>query len=156
MSRPGSPGKPGAAANVRAVTTPTEDAVEAPPDGARPGERTRPAGRFRGRRRLLSWVSIQSKLLLMLLLTSVLSAAIVGAIGYQSGRASLRAAAFDRLTEIREAQTRFADGSFKDLQNSLVVYTRGSTTINAMREFTRGFDELNTEPAKYTVTPQQQ
>ena len=156
MSRPGSPGKPSAAANVRAVTTPTEDAVEAPPDGARPGERTRPTGRFRGRRRLLSWVSIQSKLLLMLLLTSVLSAAIVAAIGYQSGRASLRAAAFDRLTEIREAQTRFAYGSFKDLQNSLVVYTRGSTTINAMREFTRGFNELNDDPAKYTVTPQQQ
>ena len=138
------------------MTTPTDHAVESPPNGTPLSERARPAGRFRGRRRLLSWVSIQSKLLLMLLLTSVLSAAIVGAIGYQSGRASLRAAAFDRLTEIREAQTRFAYGSFKDLQNSLVVYTRGSTTINAMREFTRGFNELNDDPAKYTVTPQQQ
>ena len=92
---------------------------------------------------MLSWVSIQSKLLLMLLLTSVLSAAIVGAIGYQSGRASLRAAAFDRLTEIREAQTRYAEGSFKDLQNSLLVYTRGSTTINAMRDFTKGFKRID-------------
>ncbi len=105
---------------------------------------------------MLSWVSIQSKLLLMLLLTSVLSAAIVGAIGYQSGRASLRTAAFDRLTEIREAQVRFAAGSFKDLQNSLVVYTRGWTTINAMREFTKAFNDLNSDPGKYTVTPQQQ
>ncbi len=105
---------------------------------------------------MLSRMSIQSKLLLMLLLTSVLSAAIVGAIGYQSGRASLRTAAFDRLTEIREAQARFAVGSFNDLQNSLLVYTRGSTTINAMREFTKGFNDLNSDPAKFTVTPQQQ
>ncbi|MCW2552766.1 MAG: Adenylate cyclase, partial [Mycobacterium sp.] len=42
----------------------------------------------RSRRRLMSRVSIQSKLLVMLLLTSILSAAIVGAIGYQSGRNS--------------------------------------------------------------------
>ena len=35
---------------------------------------------------MLSRVSIQSKLLVMLLLTSILSAAVVGAIGYQSGR----------------------------------------------------------------------
>ena len=93
-----------------------------------------------GRRRLLSRVSIQSKLLLMLLLTSVLSAAIVGAIGYQSGRNSLRAAVFDRLTEIRESQTRQIETQFADLKNSLVIYTRGSTAINAMDAFSKGFD----------------
>ena len=53
------------------------------------------------RRRVLSRISIQSKLLVMLLVTSILSAAVVGAIGYQSGRSSLRASVFDRLTEIR-------------------------------------------------------
>ena len=54
----------------------------------------------------MSRVSIQSKLLVMLLLTSVLSAAVVGAIGYQSGRNSLRASVFERLTEIRQSQSR--------------------------------------------------
>ena len=53
----------------------------------------------------MSRVSIQSKLLVMLLLTSILSAAVVGAIGYQSGRNSLRASVFDRLTEIRQSQS---------------------------------------------------
>ena len=43
------------------------------------------------RRRAMSRISIQSKLLAMLLVTSVLSAAVVGFIGYQSGRSSLRA-----------------------------------------------------------------
>ena len=103
-------------------------------------------------RRLLSRVSIQSKLLLMLLLTSVLSAAIVGAIGFQSGRNSLRAAVFDRLTEIREAQTRLIETQFADLKNSLVIYTRGSTAITAMDAFSKGFAELNNS----TITPQQQ
>ena len=42
------------------------------------------------RRRVLSRISIQSKLLVMLLLTSILSAAVVGLIGYQSGQSSLR------------------------------------------------------------------
>ncbi len=39
----------------------------------------------------MSRISIQSKLLVMLLITSVLSVAVVGYIGYSSGRASLQA-----------------------------------------------------------------
>jgi hypothetical protein len=35
----------------------------------------------------------------MLLVTSIVSAAVVGFIGYESGRTSLRASMFDRLTE---------------------------------------------------------
>lgn len=103
------------------------------------------------RRRVLSRISIQSKLLAMLLITSVLSAAIVGAIGYQSGRASLRASVFDRLTEIRASQTRQLESQYSDLKNSLVIYTRGSTAIEALEAFTAGFDELNNA----TISPQQ-
>ena len=104
------------------------------------------------RRRRLSQVSIQSKLLLMLLLTSVFSAAIVGAIGYQSGRSSLRGAVFDRLTEIRDAQTHQLETQVADLKNSMVIYTRGSTATSAMEAFSRGFAELNNA----TIAPQQQ
>jgi hypothetical protein len=104
----------------------------------------------RGQR--LSRISIQSKLLLMLLLTSVLSAAVVGAIGYQSGRSSLRAAAFDRLTEIRDAQAKQMETQVADLKNSMVIYTRGSTAISAMEAFGKGFAELGNA----TITPQQQ
>ena len=73
------------------------------------------------RRRVLSRISIQSKLLALLLVTSVLSAAVVGAIGYQSGRSSLRASVFDRLTEIRSSQSRELESQFSDLKNSVVV-----------------------------------
>jgi class 3 adenylate cyclase len=104
------------------------------------------------RRRVLSRVSIQSKLLMMLLVTSILSVAVVGAIGYQSGRSSLRASVFDGLTEIRQSQARELQGQVADLQNSLVVFTRGSTATEATRAFTSGFDQLNNA----TITPAQQ
>ncbi len=92
---------------------------------------------------MLSRISIQSKLLAMLLVTSVLCAAVVGFIGYQSGRSSLRASVFDRLTEIRGSQARQLEAQFSDLKNSLVIYTRGATTTEAVRAFTAGFDQLN-------------
>jgi class 3 adenylate cyclase len=98
------------------------------------------------RRRVLSRISIQSKLLVMLLLTSVLSVAVIGFIGYQSGRSSLRESVFDRLTEIRGSQSRQLEAQFTDLQNSLVIYTRGATAIQSIEAFTAGFDQLNDAP----------
>ncbi|MBI3216834.1 MAG: HAMP domain-containing protein [Mycobacterium sp.] len=127
------------------MTTPTLSAPQS--DTAMP----KPSGKT-GRRRLLSRMSIQSKLLIMLLVTSVLSAAVVGAIGYQSGRDSLRTSVFDRLTEIRQGQSRQLQSQISDLRNSLVVYSRGSTATQAIEAFTAGFDQLNTA----TISPVQQ
>lgn len=101
------------------------------------------------RRRTLSRMSIQSKLLVMLLATSILSAAVIGYIGHQSGRNSLRDAAFNQLNEILSSQTRQLEAEFRYLRESLVVYTHGSTAVDAARAFTAGFDQLNDA----TVTP---
>jgi class 3 adenylate cyclase len=88
----------------------------------------------------------------MLLVTSILSAAVVGLIGYQSGQSSLRASVFDRLTEIRQSQTRQLQAQISDLQNSLVIYSRGSTATEAIEAYTAGFDQLNNA----TINPAQQ
>jgi class 3 adenylate cyclase len=127
------------------MTTPTDPVAPAEPDPA-------PKIGHLGRRRLLSRVSIQSKLLVMLLLTSILSAAVVGSIGYQSGRDSLRASVFDRLTEIRQSEARQLESIFSDLKNSLVIYSRGSTATDAVDAFTAGFDQLGNA----TIAPGQQ
>jgi class 3 adenylate cyclase len=103
-------------------------------------------------RHAVSRISIQSKLLAMLLVTSILSAAVVGFIGYQSGRSSLRAAVFDGLTEIRGSKARQLEAQFADLTSSLVIFTRGSTSIEATEAFTAGFDQLNSAP----INPAQQ
>ncbi len=108
--------------------------------------RTTPRRRWRP-----SGFSVQSKLLLMLLLTSVVSAAVVGFIGYQSGQSSLRASVFDRLTELRETSTRQTERQAKELQDTMAVYSRGATAVTAMREFKRGFAELADE----SVSPEQ-
>nr|WP_264011915.1 adenylate/guanylate cyclase domain-containing protein [[Mycobacterium] manitobense] len=87
----------------------------------------------------------------MLLLTSVLSVAVIGFIGYQSGRSSLRESVFDRLTEIRGSQSRQLESKYTDLKNSLVIYTRGATATQAVEAFTAGFDQLRDA----TISPQQ-
>ena len=114
---------------------------------------TAPAKRPRNLRLpVASRMSIQSKLLVMLLVTSVLSAAVVGAIGYQSGRSSLRESVFDRLTEIRQSQSRQLQEGIGDLKDSLVIYSRGATSTQAIQAFTAGFDQLNAA----TISPAQQ
>ncbi|MCW1959423.1 MAG: HAMP domain-containing protein [Mycobacterium sp.] len=106
-------------------------------------------GRLRNRRGFLSRISIQSKLILMLVICTVLAAAIVGGIAYQTGRNSLRTGAITRLVEIRESQKRTLDTQVNDLRNALITYTHGTMTQNALREFTAGFDQLANAP----VTP---
>ncbi len=99
----------------------------------------------------MSLLSIQSKLLVMLLTTSILSAAVVGFIGFQSGRESLRTAEFESLTEIRTSQTRRLEAQFSDLRNSLLLYARGTTAVEAIDAFAPAFQELQ----QSTVTPAQ-
>ena len=102
-------------------------------------------------RNLLKHVSIQSKLILMLVLCTILGAAIVGAIAYQTGRNSLRTAAISRLVETRETQRRAISDEVGSLRNALVTYTHGTTALNALKEFRDGFDRL----ANAATTPEQ-
>ena len=101
---------------------------------------------------VLSGVSIQSKLILMLALCTILAAVVVGGIAYQTGRTSLREGAFNRLTEIREAQRRELTTQLADLKSALVTYTHGVMTQDALRDFSAAFDKLSTA----TVTPEMQ
>jgi class 3 adenylate cyclase len=98
------------------------------------------------RRRLLAKVSIQSKLVVMMVVCTIVAAAVVGIIGFQAGRNSMRDSVFSRLTEVRQSQTRALQDELKDLKASLIVYTRGATTQNALAAFTTGFDQLESKP----------
>lgn len=131
------------------MITTTSESASTPDAGPNPGPTPM---RRKLPRPVASRISIQSKLLVMLLLTSMLSAAVVGAIGYRSGQSSLRASVFDRLTEIRASQSRQLQTQFDDLKNSLVVYSRGATATLALEAYTAGFDQL----ANATIDPAQQ
>lgn len=124
--------------------------MSAPPEESRSAlaERLR---RRRAKRGLLERLSIQSKLMLMLLTMSVLATGIAGGVGFQSGRSSLREAVFDRLTSIRQAQSRVLELGLRDITGSLVVLSRGETVSGAMNAFNAGFEQL----AGSTITPEQ-
>ncbi|HZU49838.1 MAG TPA: adenylate/guanylate cyclase domain-containing protein [Mycobacterium sp.] len=111
------------------------------------------APRKKGRRlRMLSLLSIQSKVMVMLLLSSIVSVAVSGMIGFESGRGALRNAASQRLTELRDSQTRAVAALFANLTNSLIVFSRDPTTVQAVQDFTGAFDQL----ANATITPAEQ
>ena len=122
--------------------------MSAPPKpGSALAERLR---RRRAKRSLLQRVSIQSKLMLMLLTMSVLATAVAGGIGFQSGRSSLRAAGFDQLTGIREAQSRVLEMGLSDITGSLLIFSRGETVAGAVGAFNAAFDQLHDA----TISPQ--
>lgn len=89
-------------------------------------------------------LSIQSVLLIMLLVVSLLSSVVVGLIGYVNGSDSLRDAAFDRLIGVRDSRAREVTSLFSRLESTMIVQSRNSETIDAMTAFTHGFDELQT------------
>ncbi|OLT76257.1 adenylate/guanylate cyclase domain-containing protein [Mycobacteroides chelonae] len=101
--------------------------------------------------RPLSRVSIQSKLIAMMVVCTIVGAAVVGIIAFQVGRNGLRTAVFTRLTEVRESQSRALAGQLSDLKNSLVIYSHGTTVSGALDAFTSGFDQLSNA----TVDPAQ-
>lgn len=111
-----------------------------------PEDQTVPAGKVRRHRRPLSRLSIQSKIMVMLLVSSLASLAVICGVEYIAGRHALLPAASERMVELREAQTRAIEMLFADLTNSLVVYSRGSTADEAVQAFTAGFDQLADAP----------
>lgn len=122
---------------IDALVATDDPGAGAPPPTAVSG---RPRWHPRGGR-----LGIQSKLLLMLLATSILSCLVVGVVGYRSGRDALRENAFDQLTFIRNSRARGITREFNRLVNQLIIFTRGETSVEAIRAFVDGFHELEDE-----------
>ncbi len=104
------------------------------------------------RRRRLFRIGLQSKLLLTLLVCSILSIGVIGFIGASSGRNALRQVESERLTELRESQARQVQSLFKEVTNSLIVYSSGFSIVEAATAFTDGLAQLSNA----TITPAQQ
>ncbi|OBH33323.1 cyclase [Mycobacterium sp. E342] len=104
------------------------------------------------RRRRLFRIGLQSKLMLMLLLSSILSIGVIGFIGASSGRNALRQVESERLIELRESQAQQVRSLFKEVTNSLIVYSGGFSIVEAATAFTDGFAQLSNA----TITPAQQ
>lgn len=126
-------------------TAPSDDEVRAS-DAAVSSAPGRPA--LAGRRRQFG-LSIQSKLLMMLLGVSLISSIITGIIGYVSGRESLQAAAIDKLTTIRETRADEIEHQFEVLQRGVQLDSRNASAVEGMSAFIAGFEQLKS--AKLTA-----
>ena len=81
-----------------------------------------------------------------------MSVAVVGLIGALSGRNALRQVESERLIELRESQKRQVQALFKEVTNSLIVYSGGFSIVEATTAFSAGFAQL----ANATINPAQQ
>ena len=97
-------------------------------------------------------LSIQSKLILLLLGVSLASIGTVAWIGYESGRSSLDAALRERLTAIRSAKTLNVSMMLDALRDQVIAMSDSQTVTGAAREFTGAFARL----ADATITPTEQ
>ena len=87
----------------------------------------------------------------MLLAVSLLSSIVVSVIGYVNGRDSLRDAAFEQLTTIRELRTGAIEREFASLQQGVVLDSRNGSAVEGATAFIDGFAELQSS----TLTPAQ-
>lgn len=96
--------------------------------------------RWRGR----AGLSIQSKLLIMLLAVSLSSSAIVGVIGFFNGRDSLRDSAIEQLTTIRELRATAIENEFAGIQRGVLLDSRNASAVEGATAFVDAFAELQT------------
>jgi len=96
-------------------------------------------------------MSIQSELMVMLLLSSILSVAAVAAVAYGTGRNLLENGSASWLTQLRTSQQRAMQAEFENLTNSLANYSSSTTVLLATQQFTAAFDQL----AAATIDPAQ-
>lgn len=99
----------------------------------------KPEGRLR---RARPGLSIQSKLLIMLLAVSLVSSVIVGVIGFTSGRDSLRASAIEQLTTIRELRATAIENEFAAIQRGMTLDSRNASAVEGAAAFVDAFAEL--------------
>lgn len=98
------------------------------------------------RRRGRPGLSIQSKLLIMLLGVSLVSSVVVGAIGYVNGRESLREAAFDQLTTVRELRVEAIETAVTGTIKGVTLDSRNLSAQTASKALNAAFAELESQP----------
>ncbi|WP_243228616.1 adenylate/guanylate cyclase domain-containing protein [Microbacterium sp. CIAB417] len=87
-------------------------------------------------------LSIQSKLLIMLLAVSLLSSIVVGAIGFINGRQSLHDAAVDQLITIRSMRAAEVSDAIESVRRDASLNSRNLSAQNMSVAINEGFEQL--------------
>jgi len=98
----------------------------------------------KGNIKLFHKVSIKSKFLMMILGIAILCIAVIGFQGLSYGKTSLKISMNDHLTSLKSARSEQIESYFHDSKTLMKTFASEHTIINAMREFTAGFNLLDT------------
>ncbi len=91
---------------------------------------------------MLQNLSIRYKLFLIVLGLAVPALALIGALGYLSGRAAVERATFDHLTSVRSSKANQIASYFRQLRNETAAIAESPLVIESLREFSSAFDAL--------------
>ena len=87
-------------------------------------------------------LSIQSKLIIAIVLISITAAIITGVLGYRSGESALKQSIYERLTAIRISKARQIENFMTQLNNQVLTYSEDLMIIEATREFRKAAEPL--------------
>ncbi|MEE9302526.1 MAG: adenylate/guanylate cyclase domain-containing protein [Thiotrichaceae bacterium] len=90
-------------------------------------------------------LSIRSKLVLLLLLTSIFSIMIIAWQGYRSANDALSEATYNQLNTLRAAKTQQVASYFKNIENQVLGFAENRVVIEALNEFRTAFHLANRE-----------
>jgi class 3 adenylate cyclase len=99
----------------------------------------------------LNRLSIQTKMILLLLAVSLSSIAVVAWNSYKSGRSALIRAAEDHLKGVQVAKTTTLKAMLDSLRDQVISMSDSHVTIDGMREFRAAYKSLNAA----SLTPEQ-
>lgn len=95
---------------------------------------------------MLRKLSIQSKLLLVLLLVSLTAVAAVTWISYQTGREAATEAARRQLTSVRATKANLVRVMLANLRDQITSFSTSRTALDSLKTFTAALDELGSKP----------
>ncbi len=90
-------------------------------------------------------LSIRSKLVILLLLASFVSIAVVGYQGFRSARDALNEAVYKELTTLRAAKTQQVNAYFSDIHDQVLALAENRTIIEALNEFRTAYHLVERE-----------
>lgn len=100
---------------------------------------------------MLKYMSIRSKLLMLMLIVGLLSASAVGVLSYNNAKTSLTNTIYDQLTALRETKKRQTENYFKDQLVAFEVFSNQQQLSGALEAFGRSFDDSQPAPDNLSV-----
>ena len=99
----------------------------------------------------LNRLSIQSKMILLLLAVALSSLAIMAWIGFQSGKSALERAVENQLRGIQVAKTSALTTKLESLRDQVISMSDSRMVIEGMKAFDQAFEQIPAESANRDV-----